>query len=104
MKKRYSGAQIMLAYQENPNLAALLENAEFAGQLAPLHEPLRRLVKTAAASGIPAPAMMSALSYYDSLRSSWLPANLIQAQRDYFGAHQYQRIDEKGTFHTEWSK
>jgi 6-phosphogluconate dehydrogenase len=46
---------------------------------------------------------MSALSYYDALRSSWLPANLIQAQRDYFGAHRYKRVDEPGTdFHTEW--
>jgi 6-phosphogluconate dehydrogenase len=47
---------------------------------------------------------MTALSYFDGYRSAWLPANLIQAQRDYFGAHSYERIDAKGTFHTDWTK
>ncbi len=63
---------------------------------------LRAVVRTAAELGIPMPGMMAALSYFDALRSDWLPANLIQAQRDYFGAHTYERIDEKGKFHTEW--
>jgi len=54
--------------------------------------------------GLPAPAFMTSLSYMDSYRSSWLPANLIQAQRDYFGSHAYERVDAKGTFHTEWEK
>jgi 6-phosphogluconate dehydrogenase len=65
---------------------------------------LRQIVCTAADSGIPVPALMASLGYLDSFRSSWLPANLIQAQRDYFGAHTYERTDEKGTFHTEWLK
>lgn len=95
---------IMLAYKDNQDIATLLENKELSGQVTKLQHGLRRVVQTAAAAGIPAPGLMSILSYYDSLRSSWLPANLIQAQRDYFGSHQYQRIDEKGTFHTEWSR
>ena len=48
--------------------------------------------------------MMASLGYLDAYRSAWLPANLIQAQRDYFGAHTYERIDAKGTFHTEWQR
>ncbi|MEJ2704147.1 MAG: NADP-dependent phosphogluconate dehydrogenase [Sedimentisphaerales bacterium] len=95
---------IMSAYQREPNLSSLLEDAELSERAAKLQDGLRRVVQTAAASGVPTPGMMSILSYYDSLRSSWLPANLIQAQRDYFGSHQYERIDEKGTFHTEWSR
>ena len=55
-------------------------------------------------SGLPAPGLMVSLGYLDGYRSAWLPANLIQAQRDYFGAHTYERIDAKGTFHTEWEK
>ena len=47
---------------------------------------------------------MASLAYFDGLRSSWLPANLIQAQRDYFGSHSYERIDEEGIFHTEWEE
>ncbi len=54
--------------------------------------------------GIPVPAFASALAYYDSYRMDTLPANLIQAQRDYFGAHTYERIDKEGIFHTEWLK
>jgi 6-phosphogluconate dehydrogenase len=53
-------------------------------------------------SGLPAPAFTTALSYYDSYRQARLPANLLQAQRDYFGAHTYQRADKPGSFHTEW--
>jgi 6-phosphogluconate dehydrogenase len=53
-------------------------------------------------NGIPVPAFASALAYFDSYRSATLPANLLQAQRDYFGAHTYQRIDKEGTFHTSW--
>ena len=57
---------------------------------------------SAALSGVAVPAFMSALSYYDAYRSARLPANLLQAQRDYFGAHTYQRIDKPGKFHTRW--
>ena len=53
---------------------------------------------------IPSPGLNVSLGYLDAYRSAWLPANLIQAQRDYFGAHTYERIDAKGTFHTEWDK
>jgi 6-phosphogluconate dehydrogenase len=52
--------------------------------------------------GIPIPGIMASLGYLDAYRSAWLPANLIQAQRDYFGAHTYERVDAKGTYHTEW--
>jgi 6-phosphogluconate dehydrogenase len=62
----------------------------------------RRVISAAALKGIPIPAFSSALSYFDSYRSESLPANLLQAQRDYFGAHTYKRIDREGTFHTEW--
>lgn len=96
--------KIMQAYQKNPKLEHLLEDPDFGDQVVKLQNGLRNVVQVASRLGIPVPGMMSILSYYDSLRSSWLPANLIQAQRDYFGSHQYQRIDEKGTFHTEWNK
>ena len=58
----------------------------------------------AAMSGVAVPAFMSALSYYDAYRTERLPANLLQAQRDYFGAHTYQRLDKPGKFHTQWPK
>ena len=96
--------EIMRAYQENPNLSILLEDVKLSEKIVELQNGLRRVVQAAAGSGIPVPGLMSTLSYYDSIRSPWLPANLIQAQRDYFGSHQYQRIDEKGTFHTQWVK
>jgi len=63
---------------------------------------LRHVVRTCARLGLPAPALMASLSYVDAMRSKWLPANLIQAQRDFFGAHTYERIDVRGTFHTQW--
>jgi 6-phosphogluconate dehydrogenase len=62
------------------------------------------MVKIAVESGIPTPGLMASLAYFDGFRSGWLPANLIQAQRDYFGSHTYERIDEKGTFHTQWDQ
>ena len=68
------------------------------------HAELRAVVSKAAASGVPAPALMVSLGYFDAYRSAWLPDNPIQAQRDYFGAHNYERTDAKGTFHTIWEK
>ena len=62
----------------------------------------RKVVATAAELGIPVPAFGSALAYFDSYRSAVLPANLLQAQRDFFGAHTYRRVDREGVFHTEW--
>jgi 6-phosphogluconate dehydrogenase len=60
------------------------------------------VVASAATIGVPVPAFMSALAYYDGYRHATLPANLLQAQRDYFGAHTYERTDKPGTYHTEW--
>ena len=62
----------------------------------------RRAIITARTWGIPAPATSSVIDYFDTQRQSSLPANLIQAQRDYFGAHTYKRTDKEGVFHTEW--
>jgi 6-phosphogluconate dehydrogenase len=65
---------------------------------------LRKVVALCATHGIAAPAFSSSLAYYDQYRRIRLPANLIQAQRDYFGAHTYERLDKKGGFHTEWAR
>ena len=65
---------------------------------------LRDVVQIATGAGVPVPAMSASLAYYDSYRSERLPANLTQAQRDFFGAHTYRRIDREGVFHTEWTK
>ena len=93
----------MTGKAHEPALEHLLDNEYFAGESVSNQSSLRKIVRTAADRGLPVPGMMAALSYFDSIRSAWLPANLIQAQRDYFGAHTYERIDEKGTFHTKWS-
>jgi 6-phosphogluconate dehydrogenase len=65
-------------------------------------EGWRQVVSTAARIGLPTPAISAALNYYDGYRSERLPHNLLQAQRDYFGAHTYERLDREGAFHTEW--
>ena len=67
-------------------------------------ESLRRIVAAAAGAGIPVPAMMNALAYIDASRATHLGANLIQAQRDYFGAHTFLRTDKEGSFHHEWKE
>lgn len=95
--------RIRTVYQQQPSLAHLLLDHDMAQELAVRQADLRNVVWTALDLGLPTPGFMSVLGYYDALRSAWLPANLIQAQRDYFGAHTYERIDEKGTFHTEWA-
>lgn len=94
--------EIGRAYQANPQLTTLLVDTKFAETLMACQSDLRTIISQAVAHGIPVPGLMSALAYFDSYGSSRLPANLIQAQRDYFGAHTYERIDEKGVFHTEW--
>lgn len=91
------------AYAENPELVALLTAPFFREVLVEGQEAWRRVVAGAAASGIPAPAFSSSLSYYDGLRADRLPAALVQGQRDFFGAHTYKRVDRDGTFHTLWS-
>ena len=91
------------AYARAPALPNLLLDGYFAGVMAADHQAWRQVVSVAAIHGVPVPAFMSALSYYDGYRSETLPANLLQAQRDYFGAHTYQRIDQDGKFHTQWN-
>ncbi|MEJ1088402.1 NADP-dependent phosphogluconate dehydrogenase [Microbacterium sp. Mu-80] len=91
------------AYTTTPDLPVLLAAPYFTEALTRSQTAWRRVVIAAAQSGIPAPAFSSSLSYYDGIRADRLPAALIQAQRDYFGAHTYRRTDKPGTFHTLWS-
>ena len=95
--------RIVDAYAEDASITTLLEDPYFAEAVANGEAAWRRIVSTAALSGIPVPGFSSALSYYDSLASKRLPASLVQAQRDFFGAHTYKRTDREGTFHTLWS-
>jgi 6-phosphogluconate dehydrogenase len=95
---------IRAAYSCEPGLANLLLAPAISEKLLALQGDLRSIVSSAALSGVPVPALMSALGYLDAYRSGWLPANLIQAQRDYFGAHTYERNDAEGVFHTAWKK
>jgi 6-phosphogluconate dehydrogenase len=95
--------KVRAAYARQPALEHLLLDPDLGSDVAARRGDLQAVVCEAAELGIPAPALMSALGYLDSYRSEWLPANLIQAQRDYFGAHTYERIDAKGVFHTRWS-
>ncbi|ETI68721.1 NADP-dependent phosphogluconate dehydrogenase [Neobacillus vireti] len=90
------------AYDRNPALDNLLMDSYFQTIVADYQDAAREVVSIAIKAGIPVPGLSSALAYYDSYRSEVLPANLLQAQRDYFGAHTYQRVDREGTFHTEW--
>jgi 6-phosphogluconate dehydrogenase len=90
------------AYTAAPDLENLMLAPYFAEALAGAQRAWRHVVATAATIGLPVPAFMSALAYYDGYRHERLPANLLQAQRDYFGAHTYERTDRPGTFHSEW--
>ena len=93
---------IRSAYSHQPDLPHLLLDETLGNVVSERIAGLRRTVQTATALGIPAPALMTSLAYYDSLRARHLPANLIQAQRDFFGAHTYERVDKRGVFHTQW--
>ena len=95
---------IRSAYARDPGLVNLLVDGHFARVMSGCQQDLRDVVATAAQQGVAVPAFMSALAYYDSYRSPRLPANLLQAQRDYFGAHSYQRPDRPGKFHTHWTE
>jgi 6-phosphogluconate dehydrogenase len=95
--------RIVDAYEKDASIATLLEDDYFAAAVRDGEQAWRRIVAKAALSGIPVPGFASALSYYDSLASERLPAALIQGQRDYFGAHTYERVGEDGVFHTLWS-
>ncbi len=92
------------AYDKNPNLKNLLLDPYFKDSINSNQDSWRHVVATASHLGIPIPAFSSALSYFDSYRRDRLGANLLQAQRDYFGAHTYERVDKEGAFHTEWLK
>jgi 6-phosphogluconate dehydrogenase len=94
---------IRQAFARKPQLPNLLVDPLFAENINACQASLRRLVSLAANNGIPALAFSSALAYYDAYRTARLPTNLTQAQRDYFGAHTYRRIDREGVFHTEWA-
>lgn len=90
------------AYAVDANIANLLLAPYFKQIADQYQQSLRDVVSYAVQNGIPTPTFSAAIAYYDSYRSAVLPANLIQAQRDYFGAHTYKRIDKDGVFHTEW--
>ena len=90
------------AYNENNNIDNLLLAPYFSKTVEAYQQSLRDVICLAVSQGIAVPTLSAAIAYYDSYRSAVLPANLIQAQRDYFGAHTYKRIDKEGVFHTDW--
>jgi 6-phosphogluconate dehydrogenase len=95
---------IMAAYRRNPTLVNLLLDEAFREAVESRQDNWRFVIQTAVGMGIPVLALSASLAYFDAYRSERLPANLTQAQRDYFGAHTYRRLDREGTFHTEWKK
>jgi 6-phosphogluconate dehydrogenase len=97
--------KIKEAFDKNPKLANLLLDDYFRGEIKRCQKGWRNVVASAAKKGIPAPAFSTALAFYDQYRNAVLPANLLQAQRDYFGAHTYERVDKpRGEFfHTNWT-
>jgi 6-phosphogluconate dehydrogenase len=95
---------IRAAFERKPDLSNLLMDPEFGEAVQQRQGALRRVIRTAVANGVPCLAFSSALAYFDAYRTARLPANLTQAQRDYFGAHTYRRIDKEGSFHTEWQE
>ena len=95
---------IRAAFRTNPDLNHLFLDPKLAGAFLARQQDLRDVVGVAADLGVPAPGLMLSLAYFDACRSARLPANLIQAQRDYFGAHTYERVDAAGAFHTHWDE
>lgn len=95
--------KIKAAFADDPALANLLLAPEFRQTILDRQQAWREVMATAAQLGIPVPAFSASLDYFDSYRRDRLPQNLTQAQRDFFGAHTYERIDKEGTFHTEWT-
>jgi 6-phosphogluconate dehydrogenase len=94
---------IRASFERSPDLDNLLMDDHFSAVMSRSHQDLREVVSMGALHGVAVPSFMSSLSYYDAYRSARLPANLLQAQRDYFGAHTYQRVDRPGKFHTRWT-
>jgi 6-phosphogluconate dehydrogenase len=101
IRARFLG-DITAAFERNPQLTNLLLDDEFRGKVSRSMPAWRKVVQLAVGRGIPVPAFSASLAYYDSYRNERLPANLIQAQRDLFGAHTYERVDREGTFHSQW--
>lgn len=97
-------ADITEAYTADPSISNLLLASSFVPKVQGTLPAVREVVAFAAKNGIPVPGLSNALSYFDAYTSSRLPLNLIQAQRDHFGSHTYERIDREGIFHTEWGK
>jgi 6-phosphogluconate dehydrogenase len=93
---------IRTAFHASPTLPNLLMDSRLGQEVIARLDDLRAVVGIAVRLGIPIPCLMASLAYFESYRSAWLPANLIQAQRDDFGAHTYERVDAKGIFHTQW--
>jgi 6-phosphogluconate dehydrogenase len=93
---------IRSAFHNRPDLKNLLLDPVLGEMVTSDQADLRAVVCAGAAAGIPTPGLAACLAYFDAYRSGWLPANLVQAQRDYFGAHRYRRLDREGLFHTEW--
>ncbi len=93
---------IRKAFSRKPDLTNLLLDPFLGRMVVENQGDLRAVVAAAAEGGIPAPCFGSCLAYFDAYRSAWLPANLVQAQRDFFGAHRYTRLDRPGSYHTEW--
>jgi 6-phosphogluconate dehydrogenase len=91
------------AFASNPSLRNILLDQKIGKDMLSRQKDMRAVLKFAIDKGIPMPAYMASLAYFDAYRSETLPTNLIQAQRDYFGAHTYERIDKEGIFHTQWS-
>jgi 6-phosphogluconate dehydrogenase len=102
IRARFLG-EIQSAYKRDPELVNLLLDEEFKQAIQERQGSWRRVVATAATLGIPIPAISASLAYYDSYRTANLPQNLTQAQRDFFGAHTFERTDKPGVFHHEWS-
>lgn len=91
------------AFGRDPALVNLLLDDRFRAAVDARQPSWRIAVQAAVGLGIPVPAMSASLAYFDSYRTARLPANLTQAQRDYFGAHTYRRVDREGVFHTDWA-
>ena len=93
---------IMKAFANNPSLTNLIIDNFFSAELLKRRSAIKEVIEFAMLMQVPVPALSASLAYIDAYRSEWLPANLIQAQRDYFGSHTYQRTDKEGVFHTKW--
>lgn len=94
--------KMRLAFDKNPKLESLLLDEDFAKELNPLISGVKKVVSNGLNNGIPLAAMSAGLNYFNAFRSGRLPMNLVQAQRDHFGSHTYERLDREGVFHTEW--